>query len=805
MRTKWAILCFLFLFGFAASDVCGQSGAKSFRVEEVTKGMPLDQREALVQASIANAQGQFQVAVEILTPFGSRSDVHPAVLVFLGEMYEKLDRPVEAAKAFGAALSLWHQAPPRMPGNLQWKYGRNLLKAGASAEAIPVLLQALKQEGYEDDQRISADLVKAYVEAGKLESAYAAQLEIVCNNPLEKSQWAAFERLEEKGRTDQRPLAYPSASTWCPVAEIVDFGPPWQWNEKNKAKAIQGYLRAAEELATERHDRLSLIYLICVAGINKTFSEETGDYDPGKLLSAIDTLKDVPRPTMARYLLLLEVVQAQAAQNRMGHAVAALQDATDVAIRRFQETGSGRELDEIEQQTTSLARLLFAYVSFDPLDKRPRTTEADEFLSSAESDPRPMNDNYGSVSDDEDWADMFAVEVTGVGRFQGKPMPLQQIIESCLRQGKMEIPVKLMLRTIAVGGSYEDSDANVYGVKVTDIDARITNAPAGTIRPTTIEAFVLGKRLSQISARITHLKPVPVTSAEFSADGAHILAGTSSGIGILWDAKTGVELKRFADGAELAGYSPRGDLLLTAGSKTIRIYGRREHKPKAEIVADSNVDVARISPDGNTVAYVSGGALHLYDINNRRELRQIKEFQHNLIPISTVAFSPDGRLMAVGTHGLTEDSSFKIFVWDAKSGKELKRLDGHESTVGTLAFSADSRYLLSGSDDKTVRLWSVTNWQEVRRYEGHSDNVVAVSFSADGKLIAAASWDKSILVWDRESGAVVKKVENNGWWFSAVSFSSDGKLLVAASYDGTVQVLDPNTGKNILRLHVPKK
>jgi WD40 repeat protein len=80
-----------------------------------------------------------------------------------------------------------------------------------------------------------------------------------------------------------------------------------------------------------------------------------------------------------------------------------------------------------------------------------------------------------------------------------------------------------------------------------------------------------------------------------------------------------------------------------------------------------------------------------------------------------------------------------------------------------------------------------------------------VSFSADGKLIAAASWDKSILVWDRESGAVVKKVENNGWWFSAVSFSSDGKLLVAASYDGTVQVLDPNTGKNILRLHVPKK
>jgi WD40 repeat protein len=67
-----------------------------------------------------------------------------------------------------------------------------------------------------------------------------------------------------------------------------------------------------------------------------------------------------------------------------------------------------------------------------------------------------------------------------------------------------------------------------------------------------------------------------------------------------------------------------------------------------------------------------------------------------------VAFSPDGRLVATGSDDHT------VRVWDARTGRELRRYTGHTDTVTGVAFSPDGRQVLSGSDDKTVRLWEVS-------------------------------------------------------------------------------------------------
>jgi WD40 repeat protein len=74
----------------------------------------------------------------------------------------------------------------------------------------------------------------------------------------------------------------------------------------------------------------------------------------------------------------------------------------------------------------------------------------------------------------------------------------------------------------------------------------------------------------------------------------------------------------------------------------------------------------------------------------------------------SVAFSPDGRLLAGGG----EDN--KVRLWDPATGQRIGILSGHTERVGSVAFSPDGRLLASGSDDKTVRLWDPATGQPLR-------------------------------------------------------------------------------------------
>ena len=70
-----------------------------------------------------------------------------------------------------------------------------------------------------------------------------------------------------------------------------------------------------------------------------------------------------------------------------------------------------------------------------------------------------------------------------------------------------------------------------------------------------------------------------------------------------------------------------------------------------------------------------------------------------------------------------------------------------------MAFSADGRSIVSGSDDRTVRIWDVASGAETAKMEGHTETVYSVTFSADGRSIVSGSWDKTVRIWDVASGA----------------------------------------------------
>ncbi|EKM58765.1 uncharacterized protein PHACADRAFT_248841 [Phanerochaete carnosa HHB-10118-sp] len=163
--------------------------------------------------------------------------------------------------------------------------------------------------------------------------------------------------------------------------------------------------------------------------------------------------------------------------------------------------------------------------------------------------------------------------------------------------------------------------------------------------------------------------------------------------------------------------------------------------------------------------------------------------------ISCVALCPNGKLFGAAWDDIT------VMVWRLEDGLTVQNLgdQGHTDTIWSIAFSPDSKHLVSGSADAAAIVWDIKTGDVVHRLEGHTEDIMAVAYSPDGSLIATGSSDYYLMIWDAFSGEQLHIFKEFGADVRRVAFSPDGSRLAACS-DVSVTVWDPHAGTRVATL-----
>jgi WD40 repeat protein len=343
-----------------------------------------------------------------------------------------------------------------------------------------------------------------------------------------------------------------------------------------------------------------------------------------------------------------------------------------------------------------------------------------------------------------------------------------------------------------------------------------------------------------------------ITCMTISKDNGQLMSGDNNGVIRFWDIKSSVDSNTFKnstkvldggiilsfDGKQLISWTDNNKLCYQDITTNVIVYKNFEapqsdkayddlHISSQELTyvydADSNtsyyknakperkVQCVSLSPDGTKL--MSGntdGTLTLWDVEtgciqytfNGCTTSLYDHFTGNVNddfdghtnPVSCLAWSANGKLLISGSQDCT------LRLWDIEKHITLKIFRGQKSSITSIAWSKDERQLISsGVYENTLYLWNMDTGAIYKKFEKHTGlGVYKIVLSDNSQLLVSGGTDNILRLWDINTGTVLKIFRGHTDWVRCVAFSPDSKQLVSGSNDGTIRFWDIDTATSLI-------
>lgn len=217
------------------------------------------------------------------------------------------------------------------------------------------------------------------------------------------------------------------------------------------------------------------------------------------------------------------------------------------------------------------------------------------------------------------------------------------------------------------------------------------------------------------------------------------------------------------------------------------------------LAAPAPITTVAFSPDGKAVVAGSQAGVRVF---SWPDLQLAHSLTTQLVNIHDLKFSPDGKHLAVGGGEPAESGAVEILAWP--SGESQTLLAGHTDSVLGVAWRSNAQ-LASASLDHEVVLWSLPDRGEVHRFRGHSRGVSSVCFLSDGDTMVTAGLDQNIRVWDIESRELKRTLNNHKREIHELAMRpAEGLPMVASvSRDRTMRLWQPTIGRMVRFAQLP--
>lgn len=181
-----------------------------------------------------------------------------------------------------------------------------------------------------------------------------------------------------------------------------------------------------------------------------------------------------------------------------------------------------------------------------------------------------------------------------------------------------------------------------------------------------------------------------------------------------------------------------------------------------------------------------------------KESKKIEAKGYHTERVTCLAVTSDSKFVVSGS----DDASVKV--WNIETKNLERTIKGHRYPVQSVGISPDNKYVISSSEDATTKVWELATGRHVRTLEGHENTVFSVAIGAEGNLIATGEKGK-IFIWDFWSGNFMRELSGHEGWVSGLVFTSDSRYLISSSFDRTVKIWDLNSWSCFKTFEVSEK